>query len=1149
MRARQDNSRDLIFGFVGEDRIFGGGGRDFLYGGDGLDVIWGGDGNDLLVGEGDSDEFVGGKGDDTIWGGAKDDDAPGGGGHDKVDYSDAPASISLAFDGSAAVPKLTVKDGDGGTDTLHSIEEIKGSPNDDRFSFKGRIPDGYILKIDSGGGDSKADILNLNLASTGMKVVNTADGGILTNKDGSGGGRIELTGFHTDIIGSAYDDEIVDDASGPKSIDGGAGDDKISVSIGAANIRGGDGDDELNGGDANDVLVGGSGANLLMGNGGSDRLVVSSDGDVADGGEGGDMLVVAAGAWSGADIVLRGGAGDDVIDARAHDDPEWDHDPLGNGWRGDGEVVLEFRPGDGHDVLLGSGHSNPTPGGFDWWGTPIDPGKTWGVNEIRFIGLDVADVTLVWNLSSAVEAWPGNWFLAGEMAILVNATGDSIYLGNVAAYATGSDPASIINRTSGNVLAISLPLLMFDDGRMYFNADGLTNSHIVIGSVDSYKGAEEAYRAATDTGPGTTEGTAGDDDLAGGSGDDDIDAGDGDDNVAASAGDDRIDGGAGNDTLRLFGSAAGFTIQREADGTLVVTSLDGAEGRTVLSSVETLHSAADDRAYAIAELAGEIGTPLDDAMVSGTARDDRLFGLAGDDILEGLEGDDTIDGGDGTDRADYLGSSADYLVYYGIDGLLAVEALTGSDGLDRLVNIEELLFRGDAGLLSVAALPVPGTSAADTIIGDVRVNLLFGLGGDDRLNGAGGDDRLFGGLGDDIYTFVPGGGNDRIVEVDEEGHNDRLDLSALNPEDVILSQDSSEAPGDLIVRILATGEIVRVVGQYSVGEDHPQYAEVVDRGIEWIDFAGGISWDWAAIRAAAPIRGTSGDDVLFGAATGAPVLAGAGDDIVRSFDGGDTMVYRIGDGDDLFIDSGAWRADTLYLPDFLPGDVQLVRDHFDLVIRHIATGATVRAVNQFWFGDDDSSIVVGGFEAIRFADDTVLDYEQFGPLASALPVIGGAAGERLFGTLYDDWIEGAGGDDRIESSWGADTLSGGDGDDRLLGGFGLDLLTGGGGADTFVIDGWWFADDYGCTDRIADFVSGEDRIDLVGIDAVRASWEEDEAFTFIGGASFSGTAGELRYRHEGGDTWILGDTDGDSEADLWFVLAGTVTPIGSDFLL
>jgi cysteinyl-tRNA synthetase len=55
---------------------------------------------------------------------------------------------------------------------------------------------------------------------------------------------------------------------------------------------------------------------------------------------------------------------------------------------------------------------------------------------------------------------------------------------------------------------------------------------------------------------------------------------------------------------------------------------------------------------------------------------------------------------------------------------------------------------------------------------------------------------------------------------------------------------------------------------------------------------------------------------------------------------------------------------------------------------------------------------------------------------------------------------------------GRDTLLGGAGDDFLAGGVGLDTLTGGDGSDTFR---------FGSnteTDRITDFVSGTDRIEL-----------------------------------------------------------------------
>src|SRR3712207_8124150 len=66
--------------------------------------------------------------------------------------------------------------------------------------------------------------------------------------------------------------------------------------------------------------------------------------------------------------------------------------------------------------------------------------------------------------------------------------------------------------------------------------------------------------------------------------------------------------------------------------------------------------------------------------------------------------------------------------------------------------------------------------------------------------------------------------------------------------------------------------------------------------------------------------------------------------------------------------------------------------------------------------------------------------------------------------------------------YGDDTLIGGDGADRLEGGEGIDVLTGGGGADTFRYSSQYDSNSL-YADRIVDFVSGTDRIDLSAIDA------------------------------------------------------------------
>ncbi len=80
------------------------------------------------------------------------------------------------------------------------------------------------------------------------------------------------------------------------------------------------------------------------------------------------------------------------------------------------------------------------------------------------------------------------------------------------------------------------------------------------------------------------------------------------------------------------------------------------------------------------------------------------------------------------------------------------------------------------------------------------------------------------------------------------------------------------------------------------------------------------------------------------------------------------------------------------------------------------------------------------------------------------------------GSAGDNWLAGGGGNDAIRGGAGLDTMLGGAGDDRLDGGDGSDWLLGGAGADVFRFAPHGIAGDD--VDIIADFTSGEDRIDL-----------------------------------------------------------------------
>jgi Ca2+-binding RTX toxin-like protein len=135
----------------------------------------------------------------------------------------------------------------------------------------------------------------------------------------------------------------------------------------------------------------------------------------------------------------------------------------------------------------------------------------------------------------------------------------------------------------------------------------------------------------------------------------------------------------------------------------------------------------------------------------------------------------------------------------------------------------------------------------------------------------------------------------------------------------------------------------------------------------------------------------------------------------------------------------------------------------------------------------------------------------------------------------------------IQAGNGNDVLDGGNGDDLLVGGFGVDTQTGGSGADTFKFTPW----DTGTlasADRITDFVSGVDRIDLSAIDT-NYLVAGVQHFSFIGSSAFSNTGGELRYAYDGVDTHVLGDMDGDGAADIEILLTGNLTPLASDFVL
>jgi hypothetical protein len=111
-------------------------------------------------------------------------------------------------------------------------------------------------------------------------------------------------------------------------------------------------------------------------------------------------------------------------------------------------------------------------------------------------------------------------------------------------------------------------------------------------------------------------------------------------------------------------------------------------------------------------------------------------------------------------------------------------------------------------------------------------------------------------------------------------------------------------------------------------------------------------------------------------------------------------------------------------------------------------------------------------------------------------------------------------------------------------------MSGGAGSDLFVFgDGEFGGSTASAADQVRDFSSAQgDRIDLRLVDA-DLTLDSNQAFAFIGTEAFSGTAGELRYRHVSGNTVVQGDVNGDGVADFSIRLDGLHSLNAADFML
>ena len=645
-----------------------------------------------------------------------------------------------------------------------------------------------------------------------------------------------------------------------------------------------------------------------------------------------------------------------------------------------------------------------------------------------------------------------------------------------------------------------------------------------------------------------------------------------------------VDGGSGANTLR---TNIGFTVDLTAG-----TAVSGSSRYTISNIQKVVVTTAGYGSTVTGDGAANdfSVSSLDDNGAAGVS----FFGMGGDDILTGSAGEDLLDGGSGADAMAGRGGNDVYFV----DDIGDVVTERSGEGAD------EVRTSLASYTLALNVETLTGVSAAgQALTGNGANNVITGNTGNDTLDGNGGSDRLVGGAGNDLY--IVDSLDDVVVEKAGEGDADEV-RTALSDYTLALDVEvlTYTGAGNATLRGNAANNVLNGAAGNDIfylaeggndrsnggaGNDAFLFGAALTAGDV---VSGGDGADVVAIQGqysalalgagnlvdVETLSLVSGKDTRFGdtagnlysynirsvdanvAAGGKLIVNGAallsGEDL--SFDGSEetngTLFIYGGRGVDRLI--GGAGADVFFLAEgrLNPGDsfnggggndIVVLRGDFSGANAAVFTASSVVQVETVSLLSATDTRFFGG--GSRYSYD--LTSHDGNVAAGAVMTVNG--GQLLAGeTVTFNGGAELDGAFRLFSGAGNDRLTGGAGADMLSGGLGSDVLTGGGGADVFRYNS--SADSTAAAaDRILDFASGADKIDLSRIDANTANGTGNDAFSFIGAAAFSQKAGELRVTSDGNGSFLVeGDTNGDGVADLAIIVAaGGVAPVMNDFFL
>lgn len=672
-----------------------------------------------------------------------------------------------------------------------------------------------------------------------------------------------------------------------------------------------------------------------------------------------------------------------------------------------------------------------------------------------------------------------------------------------------SDPAGLLaGLTVADVGSLNLSLLGPTLAHVAASLDGdpLTlPSHVTLAGLLGTEGADVVHLAA-DTVLGSAVLGGGDDVLSapstaittgtidGGAGADALTLGTGNATVLGGAGDDRIMAlGAGDNRLdggdgadSMAGGAGNDTYVVDNPGD-EVTERSGQGTDTVEAWIS----------YALTDNVEKLVLQGHDAIDgTGNGLDNVITGNDAANILDGGEGSDTLIGGLGDDT--YVVRSSGDIIVEGANG-----------GTDTVQSASTYSLAGT----NLENLTLTGSDAINGT-GNEANNILMGNAGANILDGGAGSDTMIGGNGND--TYYVNDVNDKVIEYGNGG------------DDIVYSSVSYVAAGTYVEAVTLTGHAAN---------------DVCGNGLDNI---------LTGNDAANLMNGSRGADTMIG---------GAGSDTYIVDNVGDHVVEQAGGGLDLVKASVDFtlsdNVERLTLTGLNP--INGTGNAMDNVI----AGNTAANVIDGGLGADtmiggqgDDTYFVDNFgdkviEAKGQGTDLVNSSISYTLTSLALENLTLTGSSAINGTGNDvnNVLHGNDGANTLLGLRGADVIDGGAGDDVIAGGTGQDIVTGGLGADRFVFNAGELAGrTHDTADTITDFSHDQgDRIDLSGLDA-DTTHAGDQAFTFIGDAPFT-AAGQVRFEHVDGNTYLLANVDNNLGADIMIKLGGLHDLVAADLLL